>query len=207
MKSNQHQKYSLFSILAIYLLLLLVAPYNRIFAQDIKSDRFVLEKDITPTPSPFVSFMQTGFTDKNKPIRLFLSSHLIDYGPITPTNHIKRTLKISLEGPDSYLGADLFAFQNHPPQQNQNIIPDTTCDDGTCSQNWKSIWINPFTFGIGFSFDDNHYQQFADTSKNESWESIPPDTITIKLNVSQNQPLSENEHYEHTINFVAVSKL
>lgn len=176
-------------------------------AATVKSDEFVIETGITPTPTPFQPLVQTGFISARnaKPLRISVSSDLIDYGPITPTNHIKRNLTISVD-PGSTHEYDLFTFANHPLTFEQTSIPDTTCDEGSCSENVPSIWINPFTFGLGFSFDDMFYQQFADVSKNEAMVAIPQGKIIIKLNVNQTQPLPSDKHYEHNVTFTAVPR-
>lgn len=172
-----------------------------------KSSEFTIETGITPTPKPLQSLVQTGFihTQSAKPLRITITPDIIDYGPITPTNPIKRQLTISVD-PGSSQGYRLFTFEDHPLAFEGTSIPDITCDDGSCSEKVPSIWINPFTFGLGFSFDDVLYQQFPDASKNEAMVMIPSGKMTIKLNVNQTQPLPSDKHYEHTITFLAVPK-
>jgi len=159
------------------------------FAQTLKSSKFAIEQGVTGAR------VQTTAT----PITIALSTDFIDYGQLSPTNPIKREISIATEGTDK-----LFVFQNHPLLAQINaaneIVPDTTCDSGGCTEFISTTWINPFTFGLGFSFDDRSYQQFADTPT----ASITPRKMTIKLNVNQTQKLGS---YTHTLTFWAIPRL
>ncbi len=197
-----------------YSLLIIVISVLPTHAATIQSSQFIIQTNITPTPPPLQSSVQTGFinSQNGKPMRVAVSADFINYGPITPTNPIIRKINISVY-PGSALGYQLLAFANHPLRSeasplklDDQTIPDTTCDNGSCSQNTPSIWVNPFTFGLGYSFDDVLYKQFADLSKNEPMVAILPQELTIKLNISQNEPLPKNKHYENTFVFLAIPK-
>lgn len=178
-------------------------------AQTFQSPGFTLETGITPpspTPTPFQPKITAGHpgSKSEQPVRLTISTGNIDYGPMTPTNPIKRKINISVDAPFPYV---LLLSQNHALATGENEIPDTTCDTGTCNQNISAIWNNPFTFGFGYSINDMDYQQFADSAKNESARPVNLGDIFVKVNISPNQYLKENEFYQNTLEFVLLPKL
>ncbi|MBI2036681.1 hypothetical protein HYT17_03560 [Candidatus Microgenomates bacterium] len=158
-------------------------------------------------PPPFQSSVQSGFAESTngKPMRIASSANFVDYGPITPTNPIIRKISVSVD-PGSSQGYQLLSSANHPLKLDDNIIPDTTCDNGACSEKIAAPFLNPFTFGLGFSLDGVNYRQLADRSKEEPMTAMPMGDLTIKLNVSQNQPLPKDKHYENTLIFLAIPK-
>lgn len=198
--------FSVICLISPISLISLISPIES-FAQTSKSNRFTIQTGITPQPTPFKPIIQSGFPDNDNilPIRLTISSDLIGYGTINPTNPIKRKISISVDS-GSAGETRLFAFANHPLQEGDNNIPDTTCDDGACNQKNPSTWNNPLTFGLGFSSDDINYRQFADDLTGEKMVTISPADLTIKLNVSQNQPIPADKHYENTLIFLAIPK-
>ena len=201
------------------------------FAATIKSPSggYVLETNATPppsptpTPTPFQPQIQAGFDlgGKVDPLRLFLSTDLIDFGPLTATNPVKREITITLSG-DIVGVYSLFTSQDHQlqtPPSDENVaqtIPDTTCDNGSCTEKRTADWINPLTFGFGFRIGANRsenfsngeppYQQFPDLSQNESPIEIPPGTMTVKLNINKNQILPQGKNYANTIRFLVIPK-
>src|SRR5688572_7648402 len=78
-------------------------PLSSIHAQTFKSREFTIqtgpEIHITPTPTltPIPTPFQTQIKPDDTPFRLTLSSDLIDFGPLTATNPVKRELSISID--------------------------------------------------------------------------------------------------------------
>jgi hypothetical protein len=152
-----------------------------------------------------------------------ISNSLIDYGIISPTNPIFRTSNLSIYS-KSLKNFMVFAWQNHPPATDTNAhqIPDSTCDNGSCSQITSALWSNTLTYGFGFRCDnitekncpddmkeDNYYKQFSDSSKKESPQTIMTNNtqnqtnqiqITYKINTSKSQP---PDYYSNTITYIA----
>jgi hypothetical protein len=153
-----------------------------------------------------------------------ISNGLIDYGIISPTNPSLRTSNLSVYS-KSLKNFMVFAYQDHPLATNTNTqqIPDSTCDNGSCSQITSALWSNTLTYGFGFRCDnmtekncpdnmkeDNYYKQFSDASKNEPPQTImtsKPDQnknnqiqITYKINTSKNQP---PDYYSNAITYIA----
>lgn len=190
----------------LFFFLLLILTPQPTHAAVLRSKEFVLESGITPTPSPFQSKISR---DENNVLRISLSSDTISFGPLSATNPVKRKLTVSTDGNTSSI---LLVSENHPLQAAPfdkgaaQEIADTTCDQGTCTEKTVSEWINPFTFGLGFSLDDKFYRQFPDSSKKESPLEIGPGTLFVKLNVNQAQVLA-SKNYKNTITFIAIPKL
>jgi hypothetical protein len=118
-----------------------------------------------------------------------LSTDEIDFGTIDPTNPVLRTHQIQVD-PGPAQGYTLFGYQNHHLgiEGTPAFIPDTTCDDGNCTESIASVWENTLTYGLGLRCDLNSggngsclsafspqhsYKQLADLSQSE------PGTIII----------------------------
>ena len=146
----------------------------------------------------------------------------IDYGIVSVTNPVIRTVAISVTNPDH--GAQVFASEDHPLFDQANItIPDTTCDNGACTQSIAALWNSTLTYGFGYRCDStisnvcdkqfsisNAFKQYADTSKNEQMQIILANdvlgkdisaTITNKLNISGTQ---KSGNYINSITYLAV---
>lgn len=158
-----------------------------------------------PTPTPFQNRVETGqpIGKEAKPLRLTLSADLLDFGILTATNPVKRSLTVSVD-PGAAVSYSLFSYENHPPRNEGDTIPATSCDDGTCTASAAAHWINPFTFGFGFSYNDISYLQFADFSQSQPMATILPGKLTVKLNANRQQILPQGGRYENTITFLAI---
>lgn len=151
-----------------------------------------------------------------------ISQNAIDFGALTATNPVIRTSDLAFTSP--LYGGQIFAYENHPFLNTENtFLPDTTCDNGTCTQTIPANWENSLTYGFGFRCDSeatevcgsdfsntNSFKQFSDISAKETLQSIilnqqaKPETkmkITYKVNISGTQPVSG---YSNTITFIAI---
>lgn len=121
-----------------------------------------------------------------------VSNTLIDFGTLSPTNPITRTTTVNVSNL-SAPGYVVTASQNHQllSPRNGAIIPDTTCDRGSCSQSFASQWTSSLTYGFGyrcdavsvlingtksrgcvsndlaFFYNPDAFRQFSDASKSE----------------------------------------
>lgn len=148
--------------------------------------------------------------DENKgrdiKLTLTLSSDRIDFGVLRPTVPVLRetSLKITTTNNFPY---SIFAFEDGPLKFGTSVIPDTTCDNGTCSEVIKSAWTNPLVFGFGMSLDGENYQQLANEGEGEVKQAILKDKneeqakIIYKLNVPNTQI---SGIYSNTITFILV---
>jgi len=140
-------------------------------------------------------------------LSLKISKLTIDLGELTPrqfssNNH---TLTVDTNGAGGY---SVQAAESHPLrlQSGITIIPDTTCDSGTCSESTASTWTTATNYGFGFNVSGNdvaadfssanHYRQFANLAGAETFKTIMSgsgvsvnrvSTVTYKVAVSGSQ--------------------
>lgn len=160
----------------------------------------------------------------SNPFSFNVSNSVIDYGPLSPTNQIYRTSNINISN-TSTKRFIVIAYEDHPLLTTglNSFIPDTTCDNGSCSQVTGSIWTNTLTYGFGYRCDNvirndcpidlnqnDYYRQFSDLSKNETAQVLMSSNspasnheiqITYKVNISKTQPI---DSYNNTITYIAV---
>jgi hypothetical protein len=161
------------------------------------------------------------------PLRGFsfsLSQSLIDFGVLSPTNPVTRNTILRVNN-SSAEGFSVTASEDHPLQSaaSGQSIPDTTCDNGTCTDLISGPWQNTLTYGFGYRCDpitdrdcadgfsnSESYKQFSDTSKGETGQAVMVSAtngsnkqvkITYKVNISGTQPPGS---YTNTITFIAV---
>lgn len=142
---------------------------------------------------------------------LSVSGSDIDYGTMDPTNPVLRTHRFSID-PGSARGYSLFAYENHHLglSDNSAFIPDSTCDDGNCTESISSLWENTLTYGLGVRCDleeknkdsclssfatEHSYKQLADLSQKEPGtvlmssqsDQVLDGKLTYKVNVPGTQ--------------------
>ena len=157
------------------------------------------------------------------PFAFSIDSTNIDFGPLSPTNPVTRTNLLTISN-GSANGYSVTAFENHEllvPAIGA-VIPDTTCDDGTCTQSTSAAWTSALTYGFGYRCDNvtgtdcatgfasaDNYKQFADNSKSETAQSVMSGAnvgrnkqvrITYKLNISAMQAAGL---YSNVITYIA----
>lgn len=157
------------------------------------------ESKPSPTPEPLP-----------KPFSFSLSSTLIDFGEITPTDPTTRTTTVRINSGDTS-GFSLFALTDHELQsENKKIIPDTTCDNGSCSIKYGSNWDSILTYGFGYRYDSTtDFMQLPNQAKGHLLSPILFDksskeiqtTITYKTNISTSQDIGL---YTNTLQLIAV---
>lgn len=136
-----------------------------------------------------------------------VSSTLIDFGSISPTNPITRTNILSVS-PNGVTGYQVTASENTPLTIANSLvtIPDTTCDAGNCSQTTAAPWTSTLTYGFGYRCDNvsgsdcsqdfatpTVYKQFANIANAEQAATVmngigastnKQAQITYKVNIS-----------------------
>ena len=166
----------------------------------------------------------TGFEDieDSHPFSFSVSNNLVDYGPLTATNPVSRTTDLIISKGSSR-GYSVFAFANRELSDvNNDSIPDTTCDNGTCSETSSGVWSGNLSFGFGYRCEieaspcskdfliENSFKQFANDSKSEAYEAIINSfdsrkaKIEYKVNISNNQAKNS---YSNSITFIAIPNL
>jgi hypothetical protein len=170
--------------------------------------------------------IQTGFslTRSTTPFTFSISETIIYFGTLFPTNPIKRTNKLTVSN-GSANGYLIIAFEDKELSalESSAFIPDTTCDNGLCSEARSAAWTNPLTYGFGYRCDNvvssncakgfsevGFYKQFANNSKSEIPHKVVSGTngkidkivqITYKVNISGAQQFA---FYNNTITYIAV---
>ncbi|HZE87781.1 MAG TPA: hypothetical protein VE090_06315 [Methylomirabilota bacterium] len=177
-------------------------PHYTIENQDINILPFQTIPTKTPTQPPFMPPpLATGenyTVETNQPegLSFSISEELIDLGKLTATNPVIR--KTSLTTKSAY-GYRIEATEDHPLLlDTKTAIPDTTCDNGSCSELTDALWTDTLTYGFGYhtsAMADDSFKQFTDVSKNESLQTIiqagntinKQTDVTYKVTISRTQ--------------------
>lgn len=164
------------------------------------------------------------YVPRSSPFSFSISDTKIDFGLLTPTNPVTRSTTLIVNS-SSTQGYTVTSAQDHELMNPVNgaKIPDTTCDDGRCTQNLTSKWANVLTYGFGYRCErekstcvandssfavKDYFKQFSDTSKDESASTVMSGgagnnikaTILYKVNISSSQPAGK---YSNAITFLA----
>lgn len=180
----------------------------------------------TPIENPNVikgngwSAILSSNTDIKKPFLFSVSDDLISFGEINPGEPLIRTQIISVN-PGSANNLQVVSFQDHPLRSfEKHEIPNTSCDNGNCTNILSDFWNSPLTYGFGYKcenvegkscgavIDTDTYKRFSNTEAGETPSlllySAASETsksiIQYKLNIPGNQV---NSSYTTTINLLA----
>lgn len=171
--------------------------------------------------------VKTGINNlaSSGPFSITLSSNLVNFGILSPTNPIVRTVDLTTSSLTAY-GYSVLIFENRPltasSSANNALIPDTTCDNGACNAQNASEWKNTLSYGFGYRCDNligidcdssfvnvNFYKRFPNNANNESVQSIMAGIgsnnkkarIFYKVNISGSQA---QDTYSNTITYLSV---
>lgn len=152
-----------------------------------------------------------------------ISQTSINFGSLTPTTFVNRTNTLTISN-GSANGYSVTAFENRQllSPASGALIPDTTCDDGTCTQSTSAAWTNTLTYGFGYRCDNvsgtdcasgfsnaTYYKQFSDNSASETPVSAMTGTnvgknkqvqITYRVNIANTQAAGT---YTNVITYIA----
>ncbi len=158
--------------------------------------------------------IQTTTESLPSPFVFSLSDMFVDFGKLSATNPVTRTTMLSIV-PGSANEYSIQAFEDHELSTSENkIIPDTTCDNGSCTQDRATLWNSILSYGLGYRENgfslQKGYKRFANASKNEPAQVIMngdnqdtkrQTTVTYKVNISNTQPIGM---YTNTVTYIAV---
>lgn len=154
--------------------------------------------------------------------RFSITETLVDFGVIEPGTPVLRTHSLIVSNGSAY-GYSVYATESaqlRVPSLGA-IIPDTTCDNGSCTESTSAEWSSALTYGFGYrcdnetgtdcasGFSTDFYKQFADSSLNETGQAVMTGTnvgknkrvrITYKVNISNVQPAGL---YHNIVTYVA----
>jgi hypothetical protein len=113
------------------------------------------------------------------------SSDFVDFGIMSPTNPTLRTTEIKLRGSGDTLF--LMLQPNHPlASENGTIIPSTTCDNGSCTENLPSKWISTLTYGFGLRCNNRLGSLCQDGyADRTNFTSLPDNTSRVASNIAK----------------------
>ena len=147
----------------------------------------------------------------------------IDFGTLTASSPITKTITLTVSAGGAG-GYQVTAQENKPLTSGAgSTIPDTTCDDGSCTESLAATWSKSSTYGFGYTLTGNDvplpfpsvgpagnkYKQFANLTLNEVLEPVMSSrvvgknrsaTMTTKINVAGTQPAGS---YQNIITFIA----
>lgn len=138
-----------------------------------------------------------------------ISADHISFGALQATNPVLRTLTLFLNSSNSY---QILTAEDHPLRKNpETIIPDTTCDNGSCSSIIDALWTSTLTYGFGYrinTMDPAYFRPFSDILQKHTLSSLiygsrannHEFTVTYKANISATQ---ETGSYSNTVTYIA----
>lgn len=176
----------------------------------------------TYTPNYFTTGPNYKVTTSESSLLFESSQSLIDYGILTSTNPEIRTSDLTLSS--SQVGGQILSDEDHPLSTSTNdVIQNTTCDNGSCSPFIAAIWTNTLTYGFGYRCDSelnevcdtqfssiNYFKQYSDDPENQNLVPIVTNmgginpiqaTITYKVNISGTQ---KTGGYSNTLTYIAI---
>lgn len=175
----------------------------------IQTNRVNIESKASPIPGTKSSPTATPYI-LPKPFSFSVEPVTLDFGAITPTDPTTRTTTIYINSGD-ISGFSLFALTDHELQsENKKIIPDTTCDNGTCTNKYSSTWDSILTYGFGYKCCSNTgFMSLPNEAKGHVLSPIlnapgtkeTETTITYKVNIPTSQDIGL---YTNTIKYIAV---
>lgn len=250
MKTNQHKTSlaTVIKIIIIFSMLIAIYPVQ-ILAERLESDSFVIQFgnfNVTSGEKESASFKVTDTVGQTAAgpfgeygsssyfvgagfqyiyqigeFRFSISDLDIDLGLLTPGSHNSDSniLTISTKGASGY---SIYSYEAHPLKHldASYTIPDTTCDNASCSESQAEIWTNQDIPGFGFNIagvhvssdfvDSSYFRQFADKQSSEDAQLIMSSsniglndqaTVTYKAGISGNQA---SGNYQTHIVYIAI---
>jgi len=244
-------------IIILLILFTLILPFKSL-ARSFSSDNYNLDWgnfNITGGKKTSTSFNLTDSVGQNAPGQFDNSGYIlksgfqyaydqsyqfsfqiddldIDFGTLTPNVGTTQSNIITISTPSGN-GYQILTNQNRPLSNigNNTTIPDTVCDNGTCTHTNSAVWTQADTYGFGFNAlgvdssqvvtgigtsnyftDSTYFRHFADLSDSEDSQIIMSENspvnehsakITYKVNISSSQAAGT---YQNSINFIAVPK-
>jgi len=204
------------------------------FADTVTNDNYSINVgDIDTNPQPTKRPLPTiankkisslsSFQSANS-LSLRLSQDSIDFGILSSTNPVIRISTIQLSS--KQIGAEILTYENHPLLSSTNdLLQNTSCDNGACTSQTAAEWNNTLTYGFGYRCDStqentcdpqfattDYYKQYPNDSKNEpptvlltnaSNNNNAKATITNKVNISGTQKATA---YYNSITYLAIPK-
>ena len=158
------------------------------------------------------------------PFKFTIDNTVINFGSLVSANGPQTRSNILRIDNQSAGGYTVKAYENHQllfPAQGQ-VIPNTTCDNGLCTESTSDTWSSSTAYGFGYRCDivdatnycnagfstSTNYRQFADNSKSKIAQTVMSGQsarnqrgqVTYKVNISAGQAAGQ---YSNSITFIA----
>ncbi len=209
-------------MIAFLNLLIYLSIYMIASKQSFANSTLLELREVTLPQSPKITTAPTLqkkiVTPEEKISALYFSQPYISFGFLVPGEPLIRSDIIKTQ--TTYeKGATVFITQNQAltSQDKNTIIPDTTCDTGSCSPSLASVWESPLTFGFGVRCEntscmsdfeqDQTYRPISAsgaypifTTHNQTTET----TMYYKLNIASNQNPTP---YSNTVTYILIPNL
>lgn len=215
--------------------MLLAFPKQQVYAAISEGSQYRIEQqsiDVLPyqTPTtvpkkeqPAVEYAQgRNFivsTTTPQGFTLTIPALSINFGKPETTTPIVRTSSLMIDSSTPYI---ILGSQDHPLTAGMLILPNTTCDNGSCSESIASLWESNLTYGVGFhcdgknicpnDFQKNYFRPFSDRSQGYRPQIVmtgkkgknQKGTITYRIVTSATQ---QEANYQNTIQYIAMPEL
>lgn len=215
------------SITLIFLFLLLAKPGSAQIMQE-KNYQLRLEtfsekptataqpsKEVKPTTVPINLPSLPTYPANTESLNFLVTPGVIDFGIVHATTPVDRKIYLSSPTKSDFF---IYTYINHGLQGKDSEIPQTSCDNGTCSTNVAAEWNSTLSFGLGYSctgpgcdrdFKENEYRPFnliptSFAQPQEDENGLKNISMPVRLNVSATQ---KPENYENNIIILSVPAL
>jgi hypothetical protein len=218
------KKYRLLSF-AILLIGSMLLPHNNLFAQQLELQPIEEIPTNTPTTPYPATPQQPPVTKKavsfdGPEATIAVQSNIVDFGTLTPTNPVLRFTTLKMLGDFPY---SLITYQDNflRTADQQNFIPNTSCDRGNCNEKTHDTWVSTLTYGVGIQCKATSptTRCTLPTPTNESFHTLPTyfpesalasatDNAEVKIIYKINTSPSQNPGiYQNTIYYVLTPSL
>lgn len=121
-----------------------------------------------------------------------ISSLAVNLGTLTPNTFSTGSHTLTVSAPGQ--GYSVTAYEVAPLTRlgGSDVIPDTTCDSGPCTESSATVWTNPGNNGFGYNssgndvasdfIDTTYFRPFPDFSLSE-----PPATVMLSSQAGTNR--------------------
>lgn len=161
------------------------------------------------------------------PFSFAVSSQNVNFGTLTPGIPLTRSHTLSVSNGSAY-GYTVTSSEDHALRifAYGIDIPDTTCDDGTCTQTTAAAWTSNTTYGFGYRCDNvtgsacpsafstgTYFKQFANLENDEVAQTVMSGTevgrtfevtITYKVNIPSSQTAGL---YRNMVQYIATPSI
>lgn len=187
--------------------------------ENIKFDTEVLGKKASGELQKASAVTNQVVSDKNSSVNFSVSHGSVIFGNLVPGEPVQRNNTLMVKNrsnfPYTVLVSENSALTN---AKTRTIIPDTTCDDGICSELTDAPWASPLTYGLGMrcenikgractSFAKDSYRQFPNFKLGKKYQALlgghEDSDITAqviyKLNIA---PTQAKGSYQNTTSYI-----